>query len=340
MIRLLPYRDGMIDYVCYDHTSGIKQAVSYLYKLGHRHIAYIGGRYSRYYAAMRMMMAFREAMAELNLALRKGWIIECDYADETAFRLAKRLLSATEVPTAIILTDDLFAQGVYEAAAAEGLKVPDDLSVTGFNDLPVASVLSPALTAIRVPRYEIGRLVCQVLEGKIRGLAEDYCVIAIIAILILIAILFPVFKKAREKAQQTQCQNNLKQIGIALSMYAQDYDGYIWIERLDSYPPRRWSFVLWEGQYIGNKDILTCPSLRPERFNASLGHWYTYGMRARNVQPCYLDSFGISKPADYPMVMDSVTVPGKGWAVGWQNAAVPDCNISVAQARVHLRHDG
>ena len=124
---------------------------------------------------MRMMMAFREAMAELNLALRKGWIIECDYADETAFRLAKRLLSATEVPTAIILTDDLFAQGVYEAAAAEGLKVPDDLSVTGFNDLPVASVLSPALTAIRVPRYEIGRLACQVLEGKIHGLAEDYC---------------------------------------------------------------------------------------------------------------------------------------------------------------------
>lgn len=175
MIRLLPYRDGMIDYVCYDHTSGIKQAVSYLYKLGHRHIAYIGGRYSRYYAAMCMMMAFREAMAELNLALRKGWIIECDYADETAFRLAKRLLSATEVPTAIILTDDLFAQGVYEAAAAEGLKVPDDLSVTGFNDLPVASVLSPALTAIRVPRYEIGRLACQVLEGKIHGLAEDYC---------------------------------------------------------------------------------------------------------------------------------------------------------------------
>lgn len=175
MIRLLPYRDGMIDYVCYDHTSGIKQAVSYLYKLGHRHIAYIGGRYSRYYAAMCMMMAFREAMAELNLALRKGWIIECDYAGETVFRLAKRLLSATEVPTAIILADDLFAQGVYEAAAAEGLKVPDDLSVTGFNDLPVASVLSPALTAIRVPRYEIGRLACQVLEGKIHGLAEDYC---------------------------------------------------------------------------------------------------------------------------------------------------------------------
>ncbi|MDD3926163.1 MAG: GntR family transcriptional regulator [bacterium] len=174
LTRIPPYRDKPIDYVCYDHEGGMKQVISYLARLGHKKIACIGGMYSRYYAALRVILAFRQAMAEHGLEVRSDWMPECDYSGKSSLKLSRQLLSADDRPTAVILADDSFAIGVYQAAAENGLNVPNDLSVTGYNDLPIATALVPALTTVKTPRYEMGQLACEILEKKILAARDGH----------------------------------------------------------------------------------------------------------------------------------------------------------------------
>ncbi len=152
----------------------MKQTVSYLAGLGHKRIACVGGIYSRYYAALQTVLAFRQAMKEHGLEVRSDWMPECDYSGKSALKLARQLLSTDDRPTAIILADDSFAIGVYQAAVENGLKIPEDLSVVGYNDLPIATSLVPALTTIKTPRYEMGCLACEILEKRIVAVRDEH----------------------------------------------------------------------------------------------------------------------------------------------------------------------
>ena len=167
LTRVPPYPDRPIAYVCYNHESGVRQSIAYLHELGHTKIAYMGGQYSKYYASLRALTAFRAAMAEHGTRISPDWVVECDYSGHNAANLAHKILSGSTPPTAIIMGDDRFAAGVYKAAAMKGLSIPGDLSVIGYNDLPIAGALSPALTTIYTPRYEMGRSACEMLEEMI-----------------------------------------------------------------------------------------------------------------------------------------------------------------------------
>ncbi|MDD3925083.1 MAG: GntR family transcriptional regulator [bacterium] len=93
--------------------------------------------------------------------------------DSEVFYLLSRnypFLSAEQPPTAMLLADDGFASGIYKATAQKGIKVPEDLSIIGFNDLPIAEALS--LTTIRVPRYEIGHRASEIIRAKIAAAAS------------------------------------------------------------------------------------------------------------------------------------------------------------------------
>jgi LacI family transcriptional regulator len=152
-----------------DDTQGIRLMVEHLAGLGHRRIAHVAGPQDLSTGAVRLR-AFKEAVRALRLEGDEPRLVAAAraYSIAEGARLGEQLLRAAPPPTAILTANDLLALGAYEAAAALGLAIPGDLSVTGFNDMPFVDRLSPPLTTVRIQHYEMGaeaaRLLLQRLE--------------------------------------------------------------------------------------------------------------------------------------------------------------------------------
>ncbi len=152
-----------------DDAHGIRLMVEHLAGLGHRRIAHLAGPQDLSTGAVRQR-AFKDAVRALRLDSDEPRLVAAAraYSIAEGARLGEQLLRTTPAPTAILTANDLLALGTYEAAAALGLAIPGDLSVTGFNDMPFVDRLSPPLTTVRIQHYEMGaqaaRLLLQRLE--------------------------------------------------------------------------------------------------------------------------------------------------------------------------------
>lgn len=147
-----------------DDRRGAVEATRHLIELGHRDIAFLGGPLASKGSAPRPRRdGFLDAMAEAGLPVPDSRIIYGEFTFSSGQRCADTLLGARARPTAIVAANDAMAAGVLSAAARRGLKVPDDLSVTGFDDAEIARVVSPALTTIRQPLEQIGAAAADML---------------------------------------------------------------------------------------------------------------------------------------------------------------------------------
>jgi DNA-binding LacI/PurR family transcriptional regulator len=155
--------DKGISNLVLDYEHGIAEALEHLTKLGHRRIAYIGGP-PHLPSAARRKKAFLQTATDLGIEPDRA--IDSDFTVKGAYFAASKLLTS-KPPTAIVAGNDLTAIGVLHRAYDGGVRVPNDLSLVGFDDIIFAEYTQPALTTVTVPRTEIGKMAFQALWSTI-----------------------------------------------------------------------------------------------------------------------------------------------------------------------------
>ncbi len=154
------------------HSAGAKLATEHLLQLGHRHIAAMGGT-PGWYANDERVIGFRAAMAAARLLPDPDMILYTDWSIPTGEQAAEELLSRPDPPTAIFCFNDNAAIGALNVARRRGIRVPEDLSIVGFDDTFQATIVTPALTTVRQPLAELGRMGVSLLSRLIEGQRLD-----------------------------------------------------------------------------------------------------------------------------------------------------------------------
>jgi LacI family transcriptional regulator len=142
-------------------------ATEYLLSLGHRRIAVIGGQ--PYKCTTARLAGYRAALQEAGVPVEPLLMQPGSFQAKAGYASANALLDVPEPPTAIFAGNDLQAMGVYRALYERGLRVPDDMSVVGFDDVPLVALLTPALTTVRQPVREMGALATRMLLRIVAG---------------------------------------------------------------------------------------------------------------------------------------------------------------------------
>jgi LacI family transcriptional regulator len=151
-----------------DEVSAGRGMAAHLIGLGHRRIAMITGPL-RYFSARERQRGFLQAMDAAHLPVPPEYIVEGDYRFASGLAAAERLLSLAERPTAIFASNDIMAAAVLKVAAERGLQTPRDLSVAGYDDSDIATMVTPSLTTIRRPLEEMASAAASQLLALISG---------------------------------------------------------------------------------------------------------------------------------------------------------------------------
>lgn len=148
-----------------DYATGIRAAVSHLMELGHSKIAFLAGPH-KIHSAMTRENDFRAAMEAAGLPIQKKWIIECDHMPKGGMAGFGRLQALSSRPTAILCSNDMTAIGVLRAVYMSGLRVPQDMSVIGLDDIDFAEFTLPPLTTIRLSRADLAHAAFEALRQQ------------------------------------------------------------------------------------------------------------------------------------------------------------------------------
>ncbi|MBN1888925.1 MAG: LacI family DNA-binding transcriptional regulator [Thermoflexales bacterium] len=152
--------------------AGATAAMEYLIGLGHRRIGFINGR-PDLQSASRRLQAYLDALAVANIPEDQVLIEVGDFTTETGRLCALRLLSRPEPPTAILAANDRSAIGAMEAARELGRRIPQDLSLVGFDNIPETAYLNPSLTTVDQFIDQMGYIATEILIGLIHGKSPD-----------------------------------------------------------------------------------------------------------------------------------------------------------------------
>jgi LacI family transcriptional regulator len=147
----------LFDTITADGFSGSKEIITYLLENGHRKIAIIKGS-ERNAESQERLNGYKAAFAEKNLSVHPSFEFQGDFTEASGFEAAKKAINLKERPTAIFASNDSMAIGAIGAIREAGLRIPNDISVCGFDDIPVAKYLNPSLTSVHIPIHELGAM--------------------------------------------------------------------------------------------------------------------------------------------------------------------------------------
>lgn len=169
---LLDYEGNMpsedIPTVTVTNRKGTQEAVRYLLALGHRQIGFITGPMN-IASARERLQGYQDGLAESGINYDPALIEEGDWNQIVGFEKATSLLKRHLNMTAIVASDDLIAFGAMDAIKDKGMRVGEDISVIGFDDIPMAASVYPPLTTVRQPMIEIGRGAVHMLIDQLEG---------------------------------------------------------------------------------------------------------------------------------------------------------------------------
>ncbi len=151
-----------------DYHQGIRQGVQHLAALGHRDIAFISGP-MRLHSAQSRRTAFLKSIEECGIKPQQPWIVEGDHTLEGGISAMDRMLNLKKLPTAVMCSNDMTAIGVLHRIYRAGLRVPDDFSVIGFDDIHIAQVTLPPLTTIQMSCYQLAKAAVDALRVHVEN---------------------------------------------------------------------------------------------------------------------------------------------------------------------------
>jgi LacI family transcriptional regulator len=155
--------------VVVDNRAAALGVVAHLAGLGHRRVGHIAGPRNTSTGADRRE-GYRAGIRAHGLADEPGLVVEADaFSEEAGNRALGIMLAGTARPTAVFAANDLIAIGMLQRLRGIGARVPGDLSIVGFNDIPLAGLLEPALTTVRVPQLEMGAVGAHLLIDRLEG---------------------------------------------------------------------------------------------------------------------------------------------------------------------------
>ncbi len=154
------------DIVCGDNRAAAERLTEYLIKLGHQRIALINGP-DAISSAVERAEGYRAALHRHRLPIENDLIVQGEFKQESGYALVKRLADRQPRPTAIFAANNLIAVGALQALRELGWRVPADVALACFDDIPYASAIEPFLTVVAQPAYEMGRTAARLLMERL-----------------------------------------------------------------------------------------------------------------------------------------------------------------------------
>lgn len=159
-----------------NYLPGMQDLVKYIISYGHKRIAFIAGS-EDYYSAVAREKAFCTAYQEVKSSLEDLTFIRCDFrlSDRTGIEVVEQILAIDpdKRPTAVVASNDLMAISIMRAFQSQGIEIPEQISITGVDDINLTGYVTPALTTLRIPRREMGKIAFQKLQEFIEQDSDD-----------------------------------------------------------------------------------------------------------------------------------------------------------------------